>query len=187
MAPCTTLQVTVIWRGIMAEYRVWYASRDPYHCVFRMVRLLAAKGQPVPVEQLRILDMFLMFPPLLHRLTLTAELREQLRKLNVVSPEKSFVRLPGTASVWQDLQIYQLTALKRLAGLGVLKRGELADRNASLDMSQLPEKLLSHVKLQNASDAPLVSFLVDKLGTLPMTGNEGLVRRAGLPSRGPIT
>lgn len=171
----------------MADYRVWYASRDPYHCVFRMIRLLDAKGGPIPLEQLRILDMFLMFPSLLHRLTLTNALRERLRSLKIESPTKTFVRLPGTASIWQDLQIYQLTALKRLAGLGVLKREDLRDRNASLDRSQAPAELLQHATLQNEAAEPLMRFLVEGLGALPMAGSEGLVRRAGLPSRGPVT
>lgn len=152
-----------------------------------MIRLLAAKEGSVPLEQLRILDMFLMFPSLLHRLTLTIALRERLRSLRIEQPTKTFVRLPGTASVWQDLQIYQLTALKRLAGLGVLKREDLRDRNASLDRSQAPAELLRHAISQNEAAEPLMRFLVDDLGTLPMSGSQGLVRRAGLPSRGPVT
>jgi hypothetical protein len=171
----------------MTDYRVWYASRDPYHCIFRIIRLLEAKGGPIPLEQLRILDMFLMFPPLMHRLTLTAALRERLRSLNIEPPTKTFVRLPGTASVWQDLQIYQLTALKRLAGLGMLKREDLRENSASLDSSQAPAKLLQHAILQNEAAEPLMRFLVDELGTLPMSGSQGLVRRAGLPSRGPVS
>jgi len=171
----------------MANYRVWYASRDPYHCIFRMIRLLEARGGPVPFEQLRVLDMFLMFPSLLHRLTLTTALRERLRSLEIEPPTKTFVRLPGTASVWQDLQIYQLTALKRLAGLGLLKREALRDRNASLDRSQAPAELLQHAISQNEAAEPLMRFLVEDLGALPMAGSQGLVRRAGLPSRGPVT
>jgi hypothetical protein len=171
----------------MADYRVWYASRDPYHCIFRMIRLLEAKGGPIPLEQLRILDMFLMFPSLLHRLALTSALRERLRSLQIELPTKTFVRLPGTASVWQDLQIYQLTALKRLTGLGVLKREDLLDRNASLDHSQAPTELLRHAISQNESAEPLMRFLVEDLGALPMSGSQGIVRRAGLPSRGPVT
>lgn len=175
-----------MWRGTMANYRVWYASRDPYHCIFRMIRLLEAKGGPIQLEQLRILDMFLMFPSLLHRLTLTSALRERLRGLQVEPPTKTFVRLPGTASVWQDLQIYQLTALKRLVGLGMLKQEDLRDRNASLDRSQAPAGLLQHAISQNQATAPLMRFLVEDLGALPMSGSLGLVRRAGLPSRGPV-
>jgi hypothetical protein len=176
-----------MWRGTMADYRVWYASRDPYHCIFRMIRLLEAKGGPIPIEQLRILDMLLMFPSLLHRLTLPSALRERLRGLHVETPAKSFVHLPGTASVWQDLQIYQLTALKRLVGLGMLKRDDLRDSNASLDHSQTPTELLNHAIAQNEAASSLVQFLVNDIGTLPMTGSQGLVRRTGLPSRGPVT
>lgn len=170
----------------MADYRVWYASRDPYHCIFRMIRLLDAKGGPIPLERLRILDMFLMFPSLLYRVSLTSALREQLRGPQIEPPTKTFVRLPGTASVWQDLQVYQLTALKRLAGLGVLKREDLDDRNACLDRSQAPTELLQHAVSQNKAAEPLMRFLVENLGALPMSGSQGLVRRAGLPSRGPV-
>lgn len=171
----------------MASYRVWYAARDPYHCIFRMVRLLQARDGSIPLEQLRILDMYLMFPPLLHRLRLTSELRENLRAVGVEPETKSFVKLPGTASVWQDLQLYQLTALKRLAGLGILHRDDLKVRNALLDRAQTPSTLLRHAASQNEADRPLVNFLVDGLGSLSMTGKEGLVRRAGLPTRGPVT
>lgn len=184
MAPYTILPATATWPGTMSEFRVWYASRDAYHCIFRMVRLLSAKGAPLPVEQLRILDMLLMFPALLYRMKLTTELRHRLKSLEVQPEAKSFVRLPGTASVWQDLQIYQLTALKRLAGLGLLAREELMERVAHLDAAQMPANLAAHANALNADSAPLMNFLVDDLGSLPMGGAEGLVRRAGLPARG---
>lgn len=171
----------------MAEFRVWYASRDPYHCIFRMIRLLAAKDGPLLLEQLRILDMFLMFPSLLYRMKLTAELREKLKGLAIKTEAENFVRLPSTASVWQDLQIYQLTALKQLAGLGLLNRDALVERNATLDSRLAPATLLEHAIEQNTAAPTLMEFLVDDLGALPMVGADGLVRRAGLPSRGPIT
>lgn len=171
----------------MSSYRVWYAGRDPYHCIFRMMRLLLAKDGAIPLEQLRILDMYLMYPPLLHRLTLTSSLREKLRDLRIEAPAKSFVKLPGTASVWQDLQLYQLTALKRLAGLGILRREDLLERKAKLDHAQAPVNLVEHAASQNDQEKPLLHFLVDDLGALPLSGSDGLVRRAGLPSRGPVT
>ena len=176
----------VIWLGTMADYRVWYASRDPYHCIFRMIRLLAAKETPVPLEQLRVLDMFLMFPSLLHRLALTTTLKERLRDLQIEPSAKTFVRLPGTASVWQDLQIYQLTALKHLAGLGMLKREHLRESKASLDRSQAPAELFRHAIELNETAKPLMRFLTEDLAAIPMSGSQGLVRRAGLPARGPV-
>ncbi|WP_365706633.1 ABC-three component system middle component 5 [Novosphingobium sp.] len=64
MGRCITSRAIAIWRGTMADLRVWYASRDPYHCIFRMVRLMTAKDEPMPLEQLRILDMFPRVPAL---------------------------------------------------------------------------------------------------------------------------
>ena len=151
-----------------------------------MIRLLAAKDGPLLLEQLRVLDMFLMFPSLLYRMKLTMELRDKLKDLAVKKEEESFVRLPGTASIWQDLQIYQLTALKQLAGMGLLGREALLERRACLDANQAPADLLRHAHEMNAASSALIRFIVDDLGALPMTGVDGLVRRAGLPSRGPI-
>lgn len=170
----------------MADFRVWYASRDPYHCIFRMIRLMTAKGEPIPLEQLRVLDMFLMFPVLLHRLSLPAEIKERFRLLKVPAPASFFVRLPGTASVWQDLQIYQSTALKRLTGLGLLKRDALRDRYANLEAKMVPEEIMRQAILQNEANKALIRFLVDDACSLPMRGRDGLIKRAGLPSRGPV-
>lgn len=170
----------------MSDFRVWYASRDPYHCIFRMIRLMSAKGEPIPLEQLRIFDMFLMFPVLLHRLSLPADIKGRFRELKVPTPANFFVRLPGTASVWQDLQIYQSTALKRLTGLGLLKRDALRDRYASLETDMVPEKIIEQAIAQNESGGPLMRFLIDDVGSLPMAGRNGLIKRAALPSRGPV-
>lgn len=170
----------------MSDFRVWYASRDPYHCIFRMIRLMTAKSEPILLEQLRILDMFLMFPVLLHRLSLPADIKERFRQLTVPTPANFFVKLPGTASVWQDLQIYQSTALKRLIGLGLLKRDAFRDRYASLEIELVPDEIMNKAMAQNEVGEALTRFLVDDVGSLPMLGRNGLVKRAGLPSRGPV-
>lgn len=170
----------------MAEFRVWHASRDPYHCVYRLVRLMAAKAEPVAVEKLRLLDMFLLFPGLLHRMSLPIDVKRRFRELRIETPAKGFIRLPSTAAVWQDLQIYQSTALKQLAARGMLKRDALRDRYASLDTEHVPFEVLDRAKKQNAQDVGLVEFLVRDIAALPTTGKSGFVRRAGLPARGPV-
>jgi hypothetical protein len=186
MARSIILQAIVIWLGTMGDFRVWYASRDPYHCIFRMIRLMAAKGGPMPVEQLRILDMFLMFPTLLHRLSLPAEMKERFRAQRIPPPADIFVKLPGTASIWQDLQIYQSTALKRMTGLGLLKRDALRESYANLEIDIVPETILKQAVAQNETGVSLMRFLINDVSTLPMAGSNGLIKRAGLPSRGPV-
>ncbi|MCG6116175.1 MAG: hypothetical protein MEQ84_13365 [Mesorhizobium sp.] len=151
-----------------------------------MIRLMIAKGEPIPLEQLRVLDMFLMFPVLLHRLSLPADIKERFRRLKIPTPTNFFVKLPGTASAWQDLQIYQSTALKRLAGLGLLKHNAFRDRYASLENGMLPEEIMKQAIAQNEVERQLIRFLIDDVGSLPMVGRNGLVKRAGLPTRGPV-
>ncbi|WP_348540200.1 ABC-three component system middle component 5 [Ruegeria sp. R8_2] len=170
----------------MTDFRVWHPSRDPYHCIFRMVRILLAKSEAIQVEKLRILDMFLLYPSLMHRLSLPSETKKKFRSLKIPTPSKEFVRLPGTASVWQELQIYQSTALKQLAGRGLLRRDSLRDHYAQLILDQLPAQILKRAKEDNQSDTKLVSFLVNDLADLPVSGPSGLVKRAGIPARGPI-
>lgn len=115
-----------------------------------------------------------------------ADIKERFRLLKVPTPATVFIRLPGTASVWQDLQIYQSTALKRLTGLGLLKRDALRDRYASLERELVPEEIMTQATAHNEAARSLIRFLVDDVASLPMAGREGLVKRAGLPSRGPI-
>lgn len=170
----------------MADFRVWYASRDPYHCIFRLIRILVSNGKPMPIEQLRVLDMFLIFPVLLHRLSLPEDIKERFRKLKIETPAKFFVRLPSNASIWQDLQIYQSTAMKQLTGLGLLNRDSLRDHLASLDASLVPDEVMERVSIQNQAAAALMRLLTNDIASLPMSGNSNLFKRAGLPARGPV-
>ena len=139
----------------------------------------------MPLEQLRILDMFLM-PPLLHRLSLPANIKERFRALGIPTPANSFVRLPRTASVWQELQLHETTALKRLTGLGLLKREALRDRYASLEKTMVPAEIMKQAVEQNTADKVLIAFLVEDVASLPLTGRDSLTKRAGLPLQGPI-
>jgi len=169
----------------MTELRVWYAARDPYHCAFRMIRLLTWKGDALLVDQLRLLDMLLMYPSVALRMKLPLAFRENLRALRIPAVKDLFVSLPGTASIWQDLQLYQSTALKQLAGRSLLRRDALRDRYASLDQNQVPPSLLDRVHAENSVQSALMSFLVQDLASLPASGPDNIFKRAGVPVRGP--
>jgi ABC-three component (ABC-3C) system Middle Component 5 len=170
----------------MTDYRIWHSSRDPYHCAFRIISLLKEDGGAIRVEKLRILDMFFLYPPLLYRLSLPNEQKSNFRKLKITHPNKYFIRLPGTAAIWQDLQVFQSTALKQLTGRGLLRRDSLRDHRAHLMLENVPQSILQAVESQRMEEKYLLSFLIKDVGNLPVTGPKGLVRRAGIPARGPI-
>ncbi|MGI4748911.1 MAG: ABC-three component system middle component 5 [Janthinobacterium lividum] len=170
----------------MSEFRVWFAARDLYHCAFRMLRLLSFKVEAVPVEKLRILDMLLMYPALTARMRLPNDVREQLRALKIPPEKAQFVHLPGTASIWQDLQLYQSAALKELTGRGLLKREALVNRYAALELEQLPNALVARVKAANAEQPHFMDFLTGAIARLPVSGPDNIFKRAGIPARGPV-
>ena len=168
----------------MTELRIWYAARDPYHCAFRMIRLLTWKGDGLPVDQLRLLDMLLMYPSLSLRMKLPSTVRDNLRALRLPPVKELFVSLPGTASIWQDLQLYQSTALKQLAGRSLLNRDALRDRYATLDQRQLPSPLLNRVRAENADQAALMTFLISDIAAIPAAGPDNIFKRAGVLAGG---
>ena len=170
----------------MTDLRIWYAARDPYHCAFRMIRLLMWKGDGIPVDQLRLLDMLLMYPSLALRMKFPTTVRENLRALRLPPVKDLFVSLPGTASIWQDLQLYQSAALKQLAGRSLLKRDALRDRYASLDQRNMPALLRDRASAENAAQVALMTFLVTDVANLPAKGSDNIFKRAGVPSRGPV-
>ncbi|WP_037488824.1 ABC-three component system middle component 5 [Sphingomonas phyllosphaerae] len=170
----------------MSELRIWHAARDPYHCAFRMIRLLTWKGDAMPLDHLRVLDMLLMYPSLAWRMKLPSAVRDHLRALRLPAVKDLFVSLPGTASIWQDLHLYQSTALKQLAGRSLLKRDALRDRYAALDQRHMPVALSDRVDAENSAQAAFMTFLIEDIASLPATGSDNIFKRAGVPARGPV-
>lgn len=170
----------------MTELRIWHAARDPYHCAFRMIRLLTWKDDGLPVDQLRLLDMLLMYPSLSLRMKLPSTVRDKLRALRLPPVKELFVSLPGTASIWQNLQLYQSTALKQLAGRGLLKPDALHNRCAALDQRKLPSPLLNRVNEENAAQAALMTFLISDIAAIPAAGPDNIFKRAGVLAGGPV-
>ena len=186
MARSIIWQAIATLRGTMTELRIWHSSRDPYHCVFRMLRLLSATQDGLSVERLRILDMYLLYPPLLHRLSLPSDVKMKFRELKIENPKTTFMKLPSNASVWQDLQVYQSASLKQLIGRGLLDQSAFQNKVARLLVDHLPTELAERVGVENAKDSKLISLLVDGMSVLSMSGPAGLIRRSGIPARGPV-
>lgn len=138
------------------------------------------------MERLRILDMYLLYPPLLHRLSLPTAIKEKFRELKIENPKTTFMKLPSNASIWQNLQVYQSASLKQLVGRGLLDQSAFQNKVARLLRDNLPTELAERVGVENAEDSKLISLLVEEMSVLSMTGSGGLIRRSGIPARGPV-
>ncbi|RYG31664.1 MAG: hypothetical protein EON93_12570 [Burkholderiales bacterium] len=135
------------------------------------------------IERLRILDMFLLYPSLLHKTSMPQDTKKLFRELDVTAPDKLFVRLPSTAAVFQDLRLYQNSAIAQLTARGLFSTDDLKMRLASPPSTGWPDTLVRRALHKNADDGGLTSFLVGAFSDIPLRGRESIYRKAGLPTR----
>jgi hypothetical protein len=168
----------------MSKIRVWHSSRDPYHCIFRLLRiLLAMESNWIEIERLRILDLYLLFPSLLHHSSMPQDVREHFNTLSVPSPTNIFMRLPSAAAASQDLRIYQDAAISSLVARSMLKKESIRKSVAELRRNQVPDLLWGRAVSKNETDGGLVDFLTRSFATMPLIGSNSIYRRASLPPR----
>lgn len=114
---------------------------------------------------------------------MTKDLKDKFRELKLEKPEQKFIRLPSNAAVFQELRIYQNSALSQLAARGLVASAALKKGLAKVDKSAIPKVLLSKIEVKNSSEHSLIEFLLGPFSVLPLRGRESLYRRAGLPTR----
>ena len=127
--------------------------------------------------------MYLLFPTLLHRTSMTQELKTQFRALHIPSPDQIFGRLPSIASVYQELRFYQNAAASYLAAKDVLRKQSLQKGLVEFHRDGLPAEIKSGVQARNTEQAELIGFLINDFSKIPLSGAESIYKRAGLPAR----
>lgn len=167
----------------MSDIRIWHSSRDAYHCIYRFVRLLVAANRSVELERLRILDVFLLFPPLLHRISMPQNVKAAFRELEVKKPELMFLRLPSPAAVYQELRIYQNSAIALISAQGLIDAKVYRTGLVEPKADSIPSALRAQAIERNGIDENLLAFLLGPLSSVPLRGQDNIYRRVGLPSR----
>lgn len=160
--------------------RLWYSQFDVYDCVRRLGGLLLEWRQPVHLERLYILDFFFANAPLLHRVTMTASVRSAFRDLAIPKPDKVFLSYPASPLLFHQMESAQTSALRALAGKGLLNNESFADKSAEL--STLGSSLF--VDIKNRTDSPqeigLARFLVNQYSASHDNGMSTLRSSCGL-------
>ena len=164
------------------QIRIWHPMFDPYHCGFRVLRLLTRKS-PLEIESLFILDFYLLFPFLLHMASMPESERSKFRKLKVAKYQDQFVQVPSPQSLYRDLSVIQKTSLVGLAARGLIHSSAFQAGSAELNAASLPIKLRERIDEANQADAPLIEFLVHQFAPIGLAGPRGLRSLTGLVRR----
>lgn len=155
------------------------AAFDPFHAVFRMLRLstLGLLDQQ-PREKIRILDFYLVFP---HRLS-AVRLNPQHQRLKKISEvvRVPYREQPDDKSLFERMHPMQTAAMETLGARGLISEPDLQRGVISATGSTLPSTLDERLSVRNAEQSELVAALVAIATGYELLGPNGLKARTGL-------
>lgn len=160
--------------------RLWYSQFDVYDCIRRVGGLLLEAQNPVHLERLYILDFFFANAPLLHRVTMTAEVRKKFRELEIPKPDKVFLSYPASPLLFHQMESSQTSAVRALAGKGLLETECFAGKSAQL--SALGSSLFGDItnRIDRIQETALARFLVNQYSASHDNGMSSMRSSCGL-------
>ena len=161
--------------------RLWYPQLDVYDAIRRIAGLLVLWDKrclPTP-ERLCIADFYLANPPLLHRTTMKANVRQKFFAIGIVRPEKSFVSYPSPPLLFRKMDEVQRQAFRTLTGKGLIDLAKLD--NAEVVPSDEGNSIFREkfLPLFGAKEAEIATFILSEF----LVANDGITdirRRTGL-------
>lgn len=160
--------------------RLWYPQLDVYDCVRRLAALSLAYSEPPGIKRLRIADLFLASPPLLHGCQMTRETRRSFSSLAIPRPQKTFLTYPAAPLLFSRMERVQKEALRAMVGKGLVsingfQRGvvALSEAGTGVFTREWAEGLPK-------AERELIRFLTEKFAVKGGPGAGALTRSAGL-------
>jgi hypothetical protein len=158
----------------------YHPAFDPYHQIFRTVRLVVQMGAPFDADKLRLADFYLLFPEKILEIRLSRRLRSQASRLKM-TPRFPYDRMPESKLLFTRTEHTFQAAIQTMLHDGLLDR-DAAQENLLAKGSGLSEisKLFGRAVAANEEEAPLMSFLAELIREFPYLGVDGLKDRTGL-------
>jgi hypothetical protein len=155
---------------------------DPFHAVFRALRLVDGLRDCLPVEwdKFRILDFYLSFP----FRAVDFQFRQGQTSLRKIARGYEQMRpygvLPDDHNLVGRMEPVQAVATQTLAGLRLLNPEAFRSGMVARGDMAVPEPLRTRVGEANQAQADLMHMLSDVCASNPLLGPDGIKRRSGL-------
>jgi hypothetical protein len=157
----------------------YHPIHDPSHCIFRVLCLAHdIENDKIPVDLIRILDFYILFPHTLASMSLPRDLLDAKRIFKAVKPP--YENLPASSRLMFELSSIQDQALKSLMAKGILEQEALSSGYISIRKTILPQIVLSLINESTFRKAEWYQALVKIISNIPLKGNGGLKDRSGL-------
>lgn len=155
---------------------VYHPAFDVYHGVFRALLLLEhTPGKSMPVDTLRIVDLYFVFPYLLAELDFPKGAGARGRKL--AGTRSRFNTLPSPRVFLAQVKGLHSLVTAALAGQELVSVEALRNGIVSRTDKEIPGALLAQA---TAEDNELAEYLGSKIATVPLLGKRGLKDRSNL-------
>lgn len=158
----------------------YHPAFDPYHQIFRTVRLLVAASEPFDADKLRIADFYLLFPEKISEIRLSRELRSEAGRLGC-SPRFPYDRMPDSRSLFARMERTFQAAVQTMLHDSLLDsaaaQSNMLTMGAGLGDGS---ELIIRAAAANSAEGPLMGFLVKLIREFPYLGANGLKDRTAL-------
>ena len=155
---------------------------DPYHAAFRFLRLrdLATIGSGLPVDHVRILDFYLVFPFRLKEFKFRREHIPFRKALKPYDGSEPYGFLPDDRSLLTRMQPMQMAALSTLARRELLDRASLERGIVVRTNADLSPELAARITTLKAEHPTLVEVLAALMSEYETIGSDGIKARSKL-------
>ena len=163
------------------KHRLWHPFMDPYHCCFRLISSLSViEDKAMALDRARFLDLFVLFPGLLYKLSLSQQQKISLGKIGVARTATYFATLPDLKILYRRLRSNQRAAISQMIATEVIDVDEFRDDKIKLNLEKLPSEVLTRAKARASRNIELFEFLHVDLAEYEFNGPGGLLDRAGI-------
>jgi len=158
------------------------AALDPYHTIFRVVRLAEGLGDCLPTEldKVRILDFYLVFPFRTSNFKFRRGQTGLKRVAEVYEKMRPYGGFPDDRDLFLRMRSVQTVAFETLAARGIIDPDALKQHMFNSGETLAPSSLLTRSTEVNSKQNDLVDLLRSICLTNPLLGSDGIKQRSGL-------
>jgi hypothetical protein len=155
---------------------------DPYHAAFRFIRLNIAcqLHKRMPLDTLRILDFYLLFPFRLQAIRLHSEDTSWRKISRSYGDRAPYGAMPDDNSIFARMELFQRAAAASLVQSGHLSAEAWETNEVAFTAVELPTLLATRCSALNAHMADIMNILCQIKARYTLGGRDGLKDRTGL-------
>jgi hypothetical protein len=160
----------------------YQAAFDPFHAMYRELRILEVldRSKSLPVDHMRILDFYLLFPFKISSIRMTPQHRKFRSVADEYEQRRPYGEEPDSAQVFRRMEPMQIAAIETLAEKKFVDPNELKNGRVLRSKTALPVELANRIRNANAQESQLVEVISTLASEYPFLGPQGLKSRTGL-------